>query len=184
MAGKTAKDYEDDYTKPKLRARLKEEIQAGSKGGKKGQWSARKSQLLSQEYEKQGGDYKHKGKRSKSQKSLEQWSDQDWEHASDGGSRYLPAIAWKVLTKDEREATERKKKRSGGRQFVANTKAAKEARKAAQLVEMKAPEARKAIAKLESKSALRRAKKAESKHGKGRKTVLAAIEQQRDRIAK
>jgi uncharacterized phage protein gp47/JayE len=34
-----------EYTKPKLRKRLKEEIQASDKGGRKGQWSARKSEL-------------------------------------------------------------------------------------------------------------------------------------------
>ncbi len=31
------------------------------KGGKPGEWSARKSQLLVQEYEKQGGGNKQKG---------------------------------------------------------------------------------------------------------------------------
>ena len=44
------------YTKPKLRERLKNNIMAGSKGGKPGQWSARKAQLLTQEYKKAGGD--------------------------------------------------------------------------------------------------------------------------------
>ena len=189
MAGKTAKDYEDDYTKPKLRARLKDEIQAGDKGGKPGQWSARKSQLLTHEYEKQGGDYKHKGKRKGSQKSLERWSKQDWKTAGGdadarddkGTKRYLPDAAWQLLTKDERKATERKK-RKGDEQFVANTKAAKEARKAAQLLDMPAGEARKAVGKLDSKSALRRAKKAEKQLGKGRKTILKAIDKRRDAL--
>lgn len=32
----------DKYTDPKLRDKIKEEIQAGDKGGEPGQWSARK----------------------------------------------------------------------------------------------------------------------------------------------
>ena len=46
------------YTKPKLRERLKKRIMAGSKGGKAGQWSARKAQLVASEYKKAGGGYK------------------------------------------------------------------------------------------------------------------------------
>ena len=57
MSGRSAKDYEDDYTEPELRARLKDEIKTGEKGGRSGQWSARKSQLLTHEYEAQGGGY-------------------------------------------------------------------------------------------------------------------------------
>ncbi len=34
-----------NYTKPTMRKRLFEKIKAGSKGGKPGQWSARKAQL-------------------------------------------------------------------------------------------------------------------------------------------
>lgn len=47
-----------NYTKPTLRKRLFEQIKAGSKGGRPGQWSARKAQLLAVEYKKQGGGYK------------------------------------------------------------------------------------------------------------------------------
>jgi hypothetical protein len=47
-----------NYTKPALRKRLFEKIKAGSKGGKPGQWSARKAQLLALEYKKAGGGYK------------------------------------------------------------------------------------------------------------------------------
>ena len=49
MSGKSAEDYAADYTDPELRARLKEEIKAGDRGGKPGRWSARKSQLLTHE---------------------------------------------------------------------------------------------------------------------------------------
>jgi len=47
-----------NYTKPAMRKRLFEKIKAGSKGGKPGQWSARKAQLLASEYKKKGGSYK------------------------------------------------------------------------------------------------------------------------------
>jgi len=47
-----------NYTQPGMRKRLFERIKAGSKGGKPGQWSARKAQLLAAEYKKAGGGYK------------------------------------------------------------------------------------------------------------------------------
>jgi len=47
-----------NYTKPALRKRIFEKIKSGSKGGKPGQWSARKSQMLAKEYKDQGGGYR------------------------------------------------------------------------------------------------------------------------------
>ena len=47
-----------NYTKPALRKRLFNKIKAGTKGGKAGQWSARKAQLLAKEYKAKGGGYK------------------------------------------------------------------------------------------------------------------------------
>jgi hypothetical protein len=47
-----------NYTKPTLRKRLFEQIKSGSKGGRPGQWSARKAQLLAAEYKRQGGGYR------------------------------------------------------------------------------------------------------------------------------
>ena len=47
-----------NYTKPTLRKRVFNKIKAGTKGGKAGQWSARKAQLLANEYKKAGGGYK------------------------------------------------------------------------------------------------------------------------------
>ena len=47
-----------------------------------------------------------------------------------------------------------------------------------ELLTMKAGEARKAVASMDSASQLQRARKAEEKYGKGRKTVLAAIDKQ------
>ena len=49
-----------NYTKPSLRKRLFNEIKAGSKGGKPGQWSARKAQMLAKRYKAAGGGYKTK----------------------------------------------------------------------------------------------------------------------------
>jgi len=47
-----------NYTKPAMRKRLFNKIKAGSKGGKAGQWSARKAQMLAKEYKAAGGGYK------------------------------------------------------------------------------------------------------------------------------
>ena len=47
----------DKYTDPELHDQVKEEIQQSSKGGKPGQWSARKAQFTAQEYKKRGGTY-------------------------------------------------------------------------------------------------------------------------------
>ena len=46
------------YTKPGLRKSIFERIKAGGKGGAPGQWSARKAQMLAQQYKKSGGGYK------------------------------------------------------------------------------------------------------------------------------
>jgi hypothetical protein len=47
-----------NYTKPGMRKALFERIKAGGKGGAPGQWSARKAQMLAQQYKKAGGGYK------------------------------------------------------------------------------------------------------------------------------
>ena len=47
-----------NYTKPTLRKRLFNKIKAGTKGGKAGQWSARKAQMLAKQYKAAGGGYK------------------------------------------------------------------------------------------------------------------------------
>ena len=47
-----------NYTKPTMRKRMFNRIKAGTKGGKAGQWSARKAQLLARSYKKAGGGYK------------------------------------------------------------------------------------------------------------------------------
>jgi len=47
-----------NYTKPALRRRLFNKIKREGKGGKPGQWSARKAQMLAQAYKRAGGGYR------------------------------------------------------------------------------------------------------------------------------
>ena len=47
-----------NYTKPTMRKNLFNKIKAGTKGGKAGQWSARKAQMLAKAYKAAGGGYK------------------------------------------------------------------------------------------------------------------------------
>ena len=47
-----------NYTKPTMIKRLFNKIKAGGKGGKPGQWSARKAQMLAKQYKAAGGGYK------------------------------------------------------------------------------------------------------------------------------
>jgi len=120
------------YTKPEARERIKNRIMAGSKGGKPGQWSARKAQLLSQAYEKAGGGYS--GAKTEKQKSLSKWTKEKWgtksgkpstQGSKATGERYLPEKARKSLTAAEYAATT-KAKREGtkaGKQFVKQPKA-------------------------------------------------------------
>ena len=122
------------YTKPELRERIKDRIMAGDEGGKPGQWSARKAQMLAVEYRKAGGGYR--GGLRKTQRSLKKWTRQRW-RTSDGKNairkggtrRYLPASAWSRLTPAQRTATNRKKIIGSrqGNQFVANTRSAENA---------------------------------------------------------
>lgn len=179
---------DEKYTDPELREKIKSQIQDSSKGGRKGQWSARKSQLLVQEYERQGGGYTS-DERDEEQRSLERWGEQDWQtrggdadaRGEDGTRRYLPDVAWKLLTPKEREQADAAKKDADG-QHVANTDAAQEARKAAELLTMTAAEARKAVNAMDSASQLRRARRAEHQFGKDRTTVLRAIENRLDKV--
>lgn len=117
------------YTMPEVRERIKKRIMAGDKGGKAGQWSARKAQLLAMEYRKAGGGYR--GGLRKTQRSLNKWTRQKWTTSDGkpairkgGTRRYLPSTAWSRLTPAQRTATNRKKIIGSrqGNQFVANTR--------------------------------------------------------------
>ena len=158
---KSSKAGADNYTNPALREKIKADITAGDKGGRAGQWSARKAQLVAHEYEAQGGGYKHE--RTDEQKSLKTWGDEHW-HTEDGKQavqgetthRYLPDAAWKELSPEERKATDQKKVAGSkrGEQFVANTAPAAKARKG---VTAGKAAVKKAAGKAESKSAAAKA---------------------------
>lgn len=121
------------YTNPELREKLKEEIMASDKGGRPGQWSARKAQFLAQEYKSRGGEYI--GGKDRRSKHLDKWTKQEWKtkegsgNADTGSSmhRYLPERAWDLLSDSQKEATEQKKEHAGT-QYVPNTRAARAAR--------------------------------------------------------
>lgn len=75
-----------------------------------------------------------------SQRSLEKWTSEKWRtrdgkkaQRKGGTVRYLPSAAWDKLTPAQKRATDAKKKEGSrkGKQFVANTKAAKKASKSA-----------------------------------------------------
>ena len=91
-------------------------MRASSKGGRAGQWSARKAQLAVQKYKARGGKYC--GKKTKAQKSLTKWTKQEW--GSDRkGDRYLPKKARKALSDAEYRKTSAKKRKdtAKGKQF-------------------------------------------------------------------
>lgn len=122
------------YTKPDLRRQIVAAVKAGTSGGKAGQWSARKAQIVAQRYEKAGGGYT--GSRTKAQKNLSKWTKEKWTTSdgkpairNSGTTRYLPKKAWEKLTPQQKQATNRKKLQASkqGKQFVANTRAARTA---------------------------------------------------------
>jgi len=47
-----------NYTKPALRKRIFNAVKAGGKGGKPGQWSARKAQMVAKRYKAACGGYR------------------------------------------------------------------------------------------------------------------------------
>jgi hypothetical protein len=114
------------YTNPALRERIKNKIMASSKGGKPGQWSARKAQLVAQEYKKAGGGYS--GSKTSKQKSLSKWTKEKWgtksgKPSTQGekatGERYLPKAAREKLSASEYAKTSAKKREDmrKGKQF-------------------------------------------------------------------
>lgn len=114
------------YTKPGLRESIKKRVLAGSKGGRPGQWSARKAQLVAQQYKKAGGGYT--GSKTSKQKSLSKWTKEKWgtksgkpstQGSKATGERYLPKKARQALSKEEYAKTSAKKRRDtrAGKQF-------------------------------------------------------------------
>jgi hypothetical protein len=126
IARKIGEEVGSAYSNRALRERLKTRIMAGDKGGKPGQWSARKAQMLAAEYEKAGGKYT--GSKKESQKSLSKWTKEEWgtksgKPSTQGpeatGERYLPKAAREKLSAAEYEETSRKKRQDlkAGKQF-------------------------------------------------------------------
>ena len=114
------------YTKPELRERIKKRVMASGKGGKPGQWSARKAQIVAQEYKKAGGGYT--GSKTSKQKSLSKWTKEDWgtksgkpstQGSKATGERYLPKKARESLSASEYARTSAKKREDlrKGKQF-------------------------------------------------------------------
>ena len=100
-------------TDPDLWEKVKEEVTEGDKGGKPGQWSARKAQMAVQEYKHEGGGYE--GRKSEDN-HLVQWGEEHWGTASgkpsgETGERYLPKEARDHLSKEEYRRTSDKKRR-------------------------------------------------------------------------
>ncbi len=108
---------------PALWEKVKAEVTAGAKGGRKGQWSARKAQLAVAAYKQRGGGYEG-GKDEDN--SLHQWTEEDWgtrsgKRSADSGERYLPKKARAALSKEEYARTTAKKRADTkkGKQFSA-----------------------------------------------------------------
>lgn len=103
-----------NHDNPTLWNKLKDQIMKGDKGGKAGQWSARKAQLLVKLYKDAGGGFI--GKKSKNN-SLVRWTKQNWMTKSGmpslvTGERYLPEKAIKALTDEQYEDTSKAKRES------------------------------------------------------------------------
>ncbi len=115
-----------EKTDPALWQKVKQDITKGAKGGRPGQWSARKAQLAVSEYKEAGGKYK--GPKSPDNHLLK-WQREEWGtrsgHRSLGtGERYLPKQARAGLTPEEYRRTTEKKRADTrrGKQFSAQPK--------------------------------------------------------------
>lgn len=100
------------HSDQKLWDKIKTQVAQGDKGGKPGQWSARKAQLATAEYKKQGGGYE--GEKS-SDNSLSQWTKEEWgtksgRESGRTGERYLPRKARDALSDEEYRRTTAKKR--------------------------------------------------------------------------
>jgi len=105
-------------TNPSLWKKIVSEVKRSNKGGKPGQWSARKAQMAVKSYKKRGGRYSSKKSGSN---SLHRWTKQKWRTRSGKpsimgpkatGERYLPEKVIKRTSKKEYERSSRLKRRS------------------------------------------------------------------------
>lgn len=110
-----------EKTDPKLWEEVKKHVTEDDKGGRKGQWSARKAQLAVAEYKREGGGYK--GQKDEDN-NLVQWTEEEWgtksgEESGNTGERYLPRKAREALSDEEYKRTTAKKRADTrkGKQF-------------------------------------------------------------------
>lgn len=99
-------------TDPALWDSVKTRVMRGAKGGRPGQWSARKAQLAVAEYRKAGGGYA--GPKSP-RNHLAMWTREAWgtksgRDSGETGERYLPKAARDALSADEHARTTAKKR--------------------------------------------------------------------------
>lgn len=111
------------YSDPGLRESIKDRIMAGGKGGAPGQWSARKAQMVAQEYKAKGGSYE--GGPSKQQTSLKRWTKQEWTTPSGKPSTQGSKATGEVYA--PRKAIEKLRSSPGGMAKLARATAEKRA---------------------------------------------------------
>ena len=112
-----------EKTDPQLWEKVKAEVTDSDRGGKAGQWSARKAQLAVHDYKAAGGGYK--GKKT-ADNHLVQWTEEEWgtksgKESGETGERYLPKEAREALSAEDYARTTRKKRADSrkGKQFSA-----------------------------------------------------------------
>ena len=112
-----------EKTDPKLWDKVKTDVTKGDKGGKPGQWSARKAQMATQDYKKAGGGYE--GAKT-ADNHLAQWTEEEWGTKSGAesgktGERYLPKKVREHLSDADYARTTAKKRSdtAKGKQFSA-----------------------------------------------------------------
>ena len=115
-----------EKTDPALWDKVKHEVTDGDKGGKPGQWSARKAQIAVNEYKHEGGGYA--GPKAEDNHLVE-WGREDWgtksgEESGKTGERYLPKRAREAISDADYKRTTAKKRADTvkGRQFSAQPK--------------------------------------------------------------
>ena len=108
---------------PKLWDKVKDHITQSDKGGKPGQWSARKARLSTQDYKKEGGGYEGA---KPADNHLAEWTKEEWGTKSGApsgrtGERYLPKQAREHLSDGQYQRTTAKKRAdtARGKQFSA-----------------------------------------------------------------
>ena len=98
---------------------------------------------MASEYKRCGGGYNtDKKDQDEGQKHLSQWTEEEWQTKEGSGNakrddgtekRYLPKKAWENMNEEEKRETDQKKLEGSkeGKQYVANTGRAKQARRGA-----------------------------------------------------